>query len=75
MVEVLELANIKNTPASLVILDEIGRGTSRGRVRDCPAVVEFCTGRRLGPGPSLRPLPRLIDLEGAHKRVKNFTSP
>ncbi|MCK9276462.1 MAG: DNA mismatch repair protein MutS [Methanoculleus sp.] len=77
MVEMLELANILNnaTPQSLVILDEIGRGTST--LDGCAiarAVVEFLHGRAVAGPRTLfaTHFHDLIDLEGALKRVKNF---
>ncbi|WP_292517168.1 DNA mismatch repair protein MutS [Methanoculleus sp.] len=77
MVEMLELANILNnaTAASLVILDEIGRGTST--LDGCAiarAVVEFLHGKAsAGPRTLFAThFHDLIDLEGAQKRVKNF---
>ena len=77
MVEMLELANILNnaTPRSLVILDEIGRGTST--LDGCSiarAVVEFLHGKAAcGPRTLFAThFHDLIDLEGALKRVKNF---
>ena len=77
MVEMLELANILNnaTSRSLVILDEIGRGTST--LDGCSiarAVVEFLHGKAAcGPRTLFAThFHDLIDLEGALKRVKNF---
>ncbi len=77
MVEMLELANILNnaTPRSLVILDEIGRGTST--LDGCSiarAVVEFLHGRAVvGPRTLFAThFHDLIDLEGSLKRAKNF---
>ncbi|MCM2466447.1 DNA mismatch repair protein MutS [Methanoculleus oceani] len=77
MVEMLELANILNnaTPRSLVILDEIGRGTST--LDGCSiarAVVEFLHGRAVAGPRTLfaTHFHDLIDLEGSLKRVKNF---
>jgi DNA mismatch repair protein MutS len=77
MVEMLELANILNnaTPQSLVILDEIGRGTST--LDGCAiarAVVEFLHGKAsAGPRTLFAThFHDLIDLEGKQKRVKNF---
>ena len=77
MVEMLELANILNnaTPQSLIVLDEIGRGTST--LDGCAiarAVVEFLHGRTAS-GPRMlfaTHFHDLIDLEGSQKRVKNF---
>jgi DNA mismatch repair protein MutS len=77
MVEMLELANILNnaTPQSLVILDEIGRGTST--LDGCAiarSVVEFLHGKAsAGPRTLFAThFHDLIDLEGKQKRVKNF---
>ncbi len=77
MVEMLELANILNnaTPQSLVILDEIGRGTST--LDGCAiarAVVEFLHGRAVAGPRTLfaTHFHDLIDLEGSLARVKNF---
>jgi len=77
MVEMLELANILNnaTSRSLVILDEIGRGTST--LDGCSiarAVVEFLHGKAVAGPRTLfaTHFHDLIDLEGTLKRVKNF---
>ena len=77
MVEMLELANILNnaTPKSLVILDEIGRGTST--LDGCAiarAVVEFLHGKAVSGPRTLfaTHFHDLVDLEGSLKRVKNF---
>ena len=77
MVEMLELANILNnaTPRSLVILDEIGRGTST--LDGCAiarAVVEFLHGKAVSGPRTLfaTHFHDLVDLEGSLKRVKNF---
>ncbi|MCK8518940.1 DNA mismatch repair protein MutS [Methanoculleus sp. 7T] len=77
MVEMLELANILNnaTPQSLVILDEIGRGTST--LDGCSiarAVVEFLHGKAVAGPRTLfaTHFHDLIDLEGSLARVKNF---
>ena len=77
MVEMLELANILNnaTAQSLVILDEIGRGTST--LDGCSiarAVVEFLHGKAVAGPRTLfaTHFHDLIDLEGSLKRVKNF---
>ena len=77
MVEMLELANILNnaTPQSLVILDEIGRGTST--LDGCSiarAVVEFLHGKAVAGPRTLfaTHFHDLVDLEGALARVKNF---
>ncbi|MDD3070374.1 MAG: DNA mismatch repair protein MutS [Methanoculleus horonobensis] len=77
MVEMLELANILNnaTAQSLVILDEIGRGTST--LDGCSiarAVVEFLHGKAAAGPRTLfaTHFHDLIDLEGSLKRVKNF---
>ncbi len=77
MVEMLELANILNnvTPRSLVILDEIGRGTSTlDGSSIARAVVEFLHGRAVAGPRTLfaTHFHELVDLEGALKRVKNF---
>ena len=77
MVEMLELANILNnaTPQSLVILDEIGRGTST--LDGCSiarAVVEFLHGKAVAGPRTLfaTHFHDLVDLEGTLARVKNF---
>ena len=77
MVEMLELANILNnaTARSLVVLDEIGRGTST--LDGCSiarAVVEFLHGKAVAGPRTLfaTHFHDLIDLEGSLKRVKNF---
>lgn len=77
MVEMLELANILNnaTPQSLIVLDEIGRGTST--LDGCAiarAVVEFLHGRAVSGPRTLfaTHFHDLIDLEVSQKRVKNF---
>lgn len=76
-VEMIELANILNnmTPKSLVILDEIGRGTST--VDGCSiakAVLEYLHGRSAAGPKTLfaTHFHELIDTEGALKRVKNY---
>jgi len=76
-VEMLELANILNnvTPKSLVILDEIGRGTST--VDGCSiakAVLEYLHGRSSAGPKTLfaTHFHELIEMEGALKRVKNY---
>jgi DNA mismatch repair protein MutS len=76
-VEMLELANILNnvTSKSLVILDEIGRGTST--VDGCSiakAVLEYLHGRS-GTGPKTlfaTHFHELVEVEGELKRVKNY---
>ena len=76
-VEMLELANILNnvTVKSLVVLDEIGRGTST--VDGCSiakAVLEFLHGRS-GAGPKTlfaTHFHELVEVEGVLKRVKNY---
>jgi len=76
-VEMLELANILNnvTAKSLVILDEIGRGTSS--VDGCSiakAVLEYLHGRS-GAGPKTlfaTHFHELVEVEGDLKRVKNY---
>ena len=77
MVEMLELANILNnaTPQSLVILDEIGRGTSTlDGSAIARAVVEFLHGKAVvGPRTLFAThFHDLIDLEGSLAWVKNF---
>jgi len=73
----LELANILNnmTQRSLVILDEIGRGTST--VDGCSiakAVLEYLHGRSAAGPKTLfaTHFHELIETEGALKRVKNY---
>ena len=76
-VEMLELANILNNVSakSLVILDEIGRGTST--VDGCSiakAVLEYLHGRA-GAGPKTlfaTHFHELVEVEGELKRVKNY---
>lgn len=77
MVEMVELANILNnaTPRSLVLLDEIGRGTSTyDGYSIAKAVVEYIHNKgRVG----VRSLfathyHQLTELAGSLKRVKNF---
>ena len=77
-VEMLELANILNnvTPRSLVILDEIGRGTST--VDGCSiakAVLEYLHGR---PGAAPKTLfathfHELVEVEGVPKKGKKLS--
>lgn len=76
-VEMLELANILNnmTPKSLVILDEIGRGTST--VDGCSiarAVLEYLHGKSSAGPKTLfaTHFHELIGMEDELKRVKNF---
>ncbi len=75
MVEMLELANILNnlTPRSLVILDEIGRGTST--LDGCSiarAVLEFLHGRASGPRTLFAThFHELVGIETEYPRVKN----
>jgi DNA mismatch repair protein MutS len=76
-VEMLELANILNniTPKSLVILDEIGRGTST--VDGCSiarAVLEYLHGRGAAGPKTLfaTHFHELITAEETLKRVKNY---
>jgi DNA mismatch repair protein MutS len=76
-VEMLELANILNnmTPKSLVILDEIGRGTST--VDGCSiakAVLEYLHGKSSAGPKTLfaTHFHELIDMEEELKRVKNY---
>jgi DNA mismatch repair protein MutS len=77
MVEMQELANILNnvTERSLVILDEIGRGTSTiDGYSIAKAVLEYLHGGR-GRGPRTlfaTHFHQLIDVEGSLKRVKNY---
>ncbi|MDF1557593.1 MAG: DNA mismatch repair protein MutS [ANME-2 cluster archaeon] len=77
MIEMVELANILNnaTPKSLILLDEIGRGTSTfDGYSIARAVVEFIHNRgRVG----VRTLfathyHQLTNLEGSLKRVRNY---
>ena len=76
-VEMLELANILNnvTSGSLVILDEIGRGTSTGDgCSIAKAVLEYLHGRA-GAGPKTlfaTHFHELIEVEGVLKRAKNY---
>jgi len=76
-VEMLELANILNnvTAKSLVILDEIGRGTSTSDgCSIAKAVLEFLHGRS-GTGPKTlfaTHFHELIEVEGVLKRAKNY---
>ena len=76
-VEMLELANILNnvTTKSLVILDEIGRGTSTVDGSSiAKAVLEYLHGRS-GAGPKTlfaTHFHELVDVEGELKRVKNY---
>ena len=76
-VEMLELANILNnvTARSLVILDEIGRGTSTADGYSiAKAVLENLHGRS-GAGPKTlfaTHFHDLIEVEGVLKRVRNF---
>ncbi len=77
MVEMLELANILNnvTPQSLVILDEIGRGTSTlDGYSIAQAVVEYLHGKAVAGPRTLfaTHFHELINLEGDLKRVHNF---
>lgn len=76
-VEMLELANILNnvTARSLVILDEIGRGTSTADGHSiAKSVLEYLHGRA-GAGPKTlfaTHFHELVEIEGALKRAKNF---
>ncbi|HET6580667.1 MAG TPA: DNA mismatch repair protein MutS [Methanoregula sp.] len=76
-VEMLELANILNnvTVRSLVILDEIGRGTSTADGHSiAKAVLEYLHGRA-GAGPKTlfaTHFHELVEVEGSLKRVKNY---
>jgi len=77
MVEMLELANILNnvTDKSLVILDEIGRGTSTlDGYSIAHAVIEYLHGNK-GFGPRTlfaTHFHEMVDIEGRLKRVKNY---
>lgn len=76
-VEMLELANILNnvTPRSLVILDEIGRGTSTADGSSIArAVIEFLHGKGASGPKTLfaTHFHELIAMEDRLKRVKNF---
>jgi DNA mismatch repair protein MutS len=76
-VEMLELANILNnvTPASLVILDEIGRGTSTiDGFSIAKAVLEYLHGRGAAGPKTLfaTHFHELVEVEGSLKRVKNY---
>ncbi|MGA2121704.1 MAG: DNA mismatch repair protein MutS [Methanoregula sp.] len=76
-VEMLELANILNnvTPKSLVILDEIGRGTSTADGSSIArSVLEYLHGKS-GAGPKTlfaTHFHELITMEEHLKRVKNY---
>ena len=76
-VEMLELANILNnvTERSLVILDEIGRGTSTADGSSiAKSVLEYLHGRS-GAGPKTlfaTHFHELVEVEGTLKRVKNY---
>jgi DNA mismatch repair protein MutS len=76
-VEMLELANILNnvTARSLVILDEIGRGTSTADGHSiAKAVLEYLHGRS-GAGPKTlfaTHFHELVEVEGSLKRAKNY---
>jgi len=76
-VEMLELANILNniTPRSLVILDEIGRGTSTADGSSiAKAVLEFLHGKSAAGPKTLfaTHFHELIAMEESLKRVKNY---
>ena len=76
-VEMLELANILNniTPRSLVILDEIGRGTSTADgCSIARAVLEFLHGKSAAGPKTLfaTHFHELITMEERLKRVKNY---
>ena len=76
-VEMLELANILNniTPRSLVILDEIGRGTSTADGSSiAKAVLEFLHGKSAAGPKTLfaTHFHELIAMEENLKRVKNY---
>ncbi len=73
----LELANILNnvTAKSLVILDEIGRGTSTADgCSIAKAVLEYLHGRsRAGPKTLFAThFHELVEAEGVPKRIKNY---
>ena len=76
-VEMLELANILNnvTTRSLVILDEIGRGTSTADGHSiAKAVLEYLHGRA-GAGPKTlfaTHFHELVEVESSLKRAKNY---
>lgn len=77
MVEMVELANILNhvTPQSLVILDEIGRGTSTvDGYSIARAVLEFLHGKgKSGPRTLFAThFHELVDVEATLKRVRNY---
>ncbi len=78
MVEMTEVAEIlqEATPRSLVILDEIGRGTSTfDGMSIAQAVVEFIASRETGPGCKTlfaTHYHELTDLENAIDGVKNY---
>jgi DNA mismatch repair protein MutS len=77
MVEMVELANILNnaTPKSLILLDEIGRGTSTfDGYSIAQAVVEFIHNKGRSGVRSLfaTHYHQLTSLEGTLKRVKNY---
>ena len=77
MVEMLELANILNnaTSRSLVILDEIGRGTSTlDGYAIAQAVLEFLHGtKKEGPRTLFAThFHELVDMEASLNRVKNY---
>ncbi len=76
-VEMLELANILNnvTPRSLVILDEIGRGTSTADGSSIArAVLEFLHGKTQGGPKTLfaTHFHELVAMEDTLRRVKNY---
>jgi len=76
-VEMLELSNILNniTPRSLVILDEIGRGTSTADGSSiAKAVLEFLHGKSAAGPKTLfaTHFHELIAMEESLKRVKNY---
>ncbi len=78
MVEMTEVAEIlqEASPKSLVILDEIGRGTSTfDGMSIAQAVVEFIASREIGPGCKTlfaTHYHELTDLENAVDGVKNY---
>jgi DNA mismatch repair protein MutS len=76
-VEMLELANILNnvTARSLVILDEIGRGTSTADGHSiAKAVLEYLHGRAGAGAKTLfaTHFHELVEVEGSLKRAKNY---
>jgi DNA mismatch repair protein MutS len=78
MVEMLELANILNniTPGSLVVLDEIGRGTSTvDGYAIARSVLEYLHGRSHEKGPKTlfaTHFHELVNVETDLRHVKNY---